>query len=205
MDRLSALTFVFALASVGCGKGDKDRAGAQPKPASRSRVNAVIAKEGPKGEEPAAFCDQWVDAASAKPFALPELAAPAPASPKGTNWRWVNVWATWCKPCVEELPRLASWEERFEKDGVSIDMVYLSVDEDDEVVETFRSKHPGTPQTLRIADADQSPDWLVSLGLDENAALPVHLFVDPQNRVRCVRTGGVSDHDYPTIGRVVKG
>lgn len=201
MDRLSPVALAL-LVAAGCGGGDKAKA---PAKAKRSRVDAVVAKAGPKGDDPATFCDQWVDAASAKPFKLPDLAPSSQAPAKGDNWRWVNVWATWCKPCVEELPRLAEWQGKFTKDGVPVELVYLSVDEDDAVVSKFRTDHPGTPETLRIAEADASTDWLVSLGVDENAALPVHLFVDPADRIRCVRMGGVADHHYPSVTRVVKG
>lgn len=38
----------------------------------------------------------------------------------------VNLWATWCAPCVEELPTLAALQRRFAGRGVEV--VTISVD-----------------------------------------------------------------------------
>ena len=37
----------------------------------------------------------------------------------------VNFWATWCPPCIKEIPDLLNLEKRFEKD---IEIIFVSVD-----------------------------------------------------------------------------
>jgi thiol-disulfide isomerase/thioredoxin len=38
----------------------------------------------------------------------------------------VNFWATWCKPCVEELPYFQEAGRKFQKDGVQF--IFISLD-----------------------------------------------------------------------------
>jgi thiol-disulfide isomerase/thioredoxin len=121
---------------------------------------------------------------------LPALATPAPTP--SAHWRWVNVWATWCKPCVEEIPRLERWAARH---AGTVDLVLVSADSSDAEIAKFRSAHPGLPATARVADPDGLPTWLPTIGLDAGATIPIHILVDPSGRTRCVRAGGVGDDD----------
>ena len=41
--------------------------------------------------------------------------------------------------------------------------------------------------------------WLAQHGLDMPSVLPLHLFVDPQGRVRCARSGAVNKDAYDAI------
>ena len=185
MDRLPALIVVLALA--GC----EDKQAAAPS----SRVNA--AKVTAKKTDPAAFCDKLLDGASAPAFVAPALAGGELRA--STKWRWINVWATWCKPCVEEMPRLLRWQAQL----ASFELQFVSVDESDEVIADYRKQHPSTPPSVRLADPDAQGKWFAQLGLDAGAPIPVHVLVDPQGRVRCVRAGGVREQDLDAIQAVL--
>src|SRR6266403_3403515 len=41
----------------------------------------------------------------------------------------LNFWATWCQPCIEEIPSLNRFQQRFAKSGVVV--VGISVDKDE--------------------------------------------------------------------------
>ncbi len=177
----------------GCGGGDAEQG--VPR-----RVDAVAAA--PKAPvDLDAFCEVRRDAASAPEFAWPELATPAPTMSKG--WTWVNVWATWCGPCVEELPMILSWPEALADGGATVDIALLSADEADATVSGFRVKHPWLPTTGRTARPGVVPGWLSDLGLDLPATLPLHLFVDPEGRVRCARSGALQRDDRDAIATLV--
>lgn len=98
---------------------------------------------------------------------------------------------------------LSSWRARLAKDGVGVELAFLSVDADAPTVTKFRETHPQTPEGPRIRDVELLAGWLGTLGLDESSVLPIHLFVDPQDKLRCVRMGGVGEDDYDTVKRVL--
>lgn len=190
---------LWALVGIACTNSERK----PPPPASR--VNAVVADPAkqPKLED---FCEIHADAASAPRFTLPTLVEGQPETQVNApgQWRWINVWATWCKPCIEEIPLIESWRERFAKESIAARVVYLSVDAEADAVAQFRSEHPALPATLRIADAAGLGAWLTSLGLEPNSVLPIHMFVDDRDRLRCVRMGGVAENDFDMVRRVLQ-
>ena len=113
------------------------------------------------------------------------------------------MWATWCKPCVEEMPHLSQWQKDLGGKGVRFDLVFVSVDDSDDVVTRFRERHPDAPASLRLADPDALPKWLGAIGVGESAPIPVHVFVDPDDRVRCVRAGGVKERDLTAVRQIL--
>jgi thiol-disulfide isomerase/thioredoxin len=195
-DRLSTLVLglTFAVACDGGGAADA-------KPAeTRSRVDVVQAAK-PKIDVEG-FCDVRPKPGEGKKLALPELRGAAPKA--GGGWQWINVWATWCKPCVEELPMLTSLRGKFDGDGLPISLLFLSVDAEESEVGAFEAKHGKVDGGVQIKDAAQLPTWLGSVGLDENSALPIHLFADESGEIRCVRMGGMSEKDYETVKGIVR-
>lgn len=59
----------------------------------------------------------------------------------------LNFWATWCPPCVQELPSLNSIHERFRDRGLVV--VGISVDEDKEAYQKFLQQRGVTFPTAR--------------------------------------------------------
>lgn len=200
MDRLSTLIGTIACISLS-GTGACKDAGDGEAPPPRRRVDAVQAKAEPKTDL-AGFCDHRAEGDDARSFSMPTLAGGS--VPSSTGWQWVNVWATWCKPCVEELPLLKGWRSRFEEDRLPLDVVFLSVDDAQDEVDAFRSAHPQAPESHRIADREALGPWLTALGLGESTALPIHLFVDPEGKLRCVRLGQIGDRDYDNVAVLVR-
>ena len=50
----------------------------------------------------------------------------------------LNFWATWCPPCIEEIPSLDEFQRRFAKSGVVV--LGISVDSDEDVYRKFLSR-----------------------------------------------------------------
>ncbi len=64
----------------------------------------------------------------------------------------LNLWATWCPPCVEETPSLKKFADEMTGRGVAV--VSISVDEDAKALEDFVSEYNLTYAVAR--DPDQS-------------------------------------------------
>jgi thiol-disulfide isomerase/thioredoxin len=202
MDRLSAVTkgmtmamgAGLVLAGLGCEGGGSG--GAAP---SRSRVEGVEAAT-PVKVDPKEFCETWHEPNAAPALSLPTLTGPAPAS-SGKS-RWINVWATWCKPCIEELPRLAKWQGELGKKA-DFELVFLSADGDPAAVQEFAKAHPEVAGSLELAAADALQPWATSIGVPGQAVLPIHVFVDGKDRVRCVRTAGIGEDDRAAVEQLL--
>jgi cytochrome c biogenesis protein CcmG/thiol:disulfide interchange protein DsbE len=59
----------------------------------------------------------------------------------------LNLWATWCAPCVEELPSLLAMQRM----NPEIAVVAVSTDQDDEVYRKFLVRHQVDVATVRDA------------------------------------------------------
>ena len=59
----------------------------------------------------------------------------------------LNFWATWCEPCVEEVPSLNHLADRYAGKGVVV--LGVSVDEDPDAYRSFLVKHQISFLTLR--------------------------------------------------------
>jgi thiol-disulfide isomerase/thioredoxin len=199
MSAVARATIVAAavVASFG-GCGDD----AQRASGKRERVQAVQARASDRTTA-TEMCDVMHPAGAGPALTLPALTTDAPPHAAGT-WQWINVWATWCKPCIEEMPRLSAWRGRLANAGARVVLQLVSADESDEVVAAYRADHPATPATFRLADPDGLAAWVESLGVP-GASLPVHVFVDPRGQIRCVRASAVEDTDYPAIESLLRG
>jgi thiol-disulfide isomerase/thioredoxin len=189
MDRLSALIALTAL--VACDSKKEE---------PQSRVNTT--KVAQKTVDTAAFCDVQFSGTSGPKLTIPPLTGGALAASTGT-WRWINIWATWCKPCVEEMPRLAKWRERLGASGKSYELAFVSVDENEADLVEFRKANPSAPASPRLADPAKQADWYVALGLDGGAPVPIHVFVEPSGHIRCARAGGVREQDFAAVEKVL--
>lgn len=115
----------------------------------------------------------------------------------------VNLWATWCPPCIEELPRLKQLVEELNHGGTDISLQLVSVDTTAAAVEAFAAKHPEVAGSPRLADPMTLEAWLATIGLDKGATLPVHVFVGADGKVACARTGAVRESDLPAIKKLL--
>lgn len=193
MDRLPAV-IACALALAAC-----DKPSGSGEPPSRVNGAKTTARQGATTE---AFCDVHASDATGRALTWPPLAADA-RPPAGGGWRWINVWATWCKPCVEEMPRLIAWRDKLAAKGTRLELAFLSMDERDDDVAAYRKAHPDVPDGPRVVDPAKGAAWFHELGLAGEAPIPVHVFVSPAGKVRCARAGGVREQDFAVVEKLL--
>lgn len=174
-----------------------------PATAAPSRTEGVTVSTQKKQRSLDDFCEKHDAAATAATLTWPELDGAAP--PRSSKWTWVNVWATWCGPCVAEMPMIKQWQAKLASEGVDVDLAYLSVDANAEDVTRFRAAHTDAPAGPRVKDYALVAPWVSSIGLDASAVIPIHVFVDPDQKIRCTRLGALEGADYAEVKRVLKG
>ena len=69
----------------------------------------------------------------------------------------LNFWASWCGPCVDEIPSLNSFADQFADKGVTV--LGISVDEDPEAYKNFLAKYKVTFLTVRNANRTVSETY----------------------------------------------
>ncbi len=183
MDRLPAVAVAFLLSAC-----DSSPPAETPTVSRTDAVAAAPKKEIAVGD----FCEQQPKTA----FAWPALDE---ATPTLSGFTWVNVWATWCAPCLEEMGMLREWDQAFDQQGTPVDLVFLSVDSRAEDIAKFKETHPDMPPTLRAKDAPRIQPWLARLGVDGDAALPIHLLVAKDGTLECVRAGMMGKQYFDLI------
>jgi cytochrome c biogenesis protein CcmG, thiol:disulfide interchange protein DsbE len=68
----------------------------------------------------------------------------------------LNFWATWCAPCVEEIPSLVEMQRRMKTKGLTV--VAVSVDVDEGAYQQFVKDH--NVNLLTVRDPDQKSNHL---------------------------------------------
>lgn len=109
----------------------------------------------------------------------------------------LNVWATWCPPCVKEMPTLDRLEATL--GDPNFEVVALSVDSAGiEPVRNFYRKIDVRSLKLYIDETGRSASKLRALGL------PVTMLIDPEGR-EIGRLIGPAEWDSPEMVAFLRG
>jgi thiol-disulfide isomerase/thioredoxin len=96
----------------------------------------------------------------------------------------VNFWATWCAPCVEEMPLLAGAAAQYRDAGLVV--LLVDVGEETRLVEDFVAEHGLDLPVALDMNSETSYDYRVS-------GYPTSVLIDRAGRVVDVRRGAFSD------------
>ena len=87
----------------------------------------------------------------------------------------INFWATWCKPCVEELPAFISLQEKYQDKKVKVLLVSLdfSTKIKEQLIPFINIKKIKT-EVILLDDADQNT-WIPQVSEKWSGAIPATL------------------------------
>jgi thiol-disulfide isomerase/thioredoxin len=128
----------------------------------------------------------------------------APGAVGQGRWTWITLWAAWCAPCKEEMPRLLQWEKRL---SGKLSIRFVSLDDDERQFRRFLQSQPkdGVRASYWLPEGKTRNAWLNDLKLDEDPELPVQILVNPRGLVHCIIEGAVEDGDFPRVALIVDG
>ena len=217
MGRLSAVAVAALVALVGCD--DKRAAGPGLKRNEMvvaSGPAAPVAQDsGPRSADggpargPRTLCSGAPLNRPLPAGRLSQAAAPG-AAPLGERiavaggWTWISLWAAWCKPCIEEIPRLLRWQTRL---GGALRVRFLSLDDDERQLRRLLEEQPagGMRATHWLQEGHGRDAWLTALGLKTEPTLPVQILVNPRGEVHCIIEGEIEERDFSRVEAIVRG
>lgn len=99
----------------------------------------------------------------------------------------VNFWATWCAPCVKELPHFEMLQSKY-KDSVEVILVSLDFPHQYETkLIPFIQKHDLKSKIVVLDDPDMN-SWIPKVDPQWDGAIPVTLIYNASKRLFYSRT-----------------
>jgi len=161
----------------------------KPVPVPQIRVFGCSTKWADKREDAKRALAKW-DAESVKLEKLDEAGVAKLVKNDGKKLLLVNVWATWCGPCVEELPEFVTMNRMYR--GREFQLVTISLDDPEKeqaVSKVLGEKHvAATNYLLTLKDRDKFAELL-----DKHwpGPLPYALLIAPGGKVLFRKSGAI--------------
>ncbi len=113
----------------------------------------------------------------------------------------LNIWATWCHPCRDEIPELRAIHARYRDRGVELIGVSVDTDGTDDAIRSFMKDYEMTFPIWRDPEERISTQLLV-------VGVPATFLIDKQGILRWRKTGPIAPGDTSltaAIDRAVAG
>ena len=95
------------------------------------------------------------------------------------KWQVINYWATWCAPCIREIPELIRLNEN--NDNVVVFGVNFDAPEGEEITRQI--------EKMGITFPVYQEDPGVRLGIEMPEVLPTTVLIDPEGKIARVLVG----------------
>ena len=94
----------------------------------------------------------------------------------------VNFWATWCVPCVEELPHFEELNAKYKENKVKVLLVSLDMKKDvEKKLLPFIKSHNIKSEVVFLQDPD-SNSWIPQVDSTWSGAIPATIIYNKMNR-----------------------
>ncbi|MFT5913579.1 MAG: thiol-disulfide isomerase/thioredoxin [Flammeovirgaceae bacterium] len=105
------------------------------------------------------------------------------------NVQVINFWATWCGPCVKELPSFEKANEKFAEKGVNFTLVSIDFVEDLEKKVIPFAKKKGLKSSVLLLDNTDYDSWIHKVSEDWDGAIPATLIVNSKKGTKELLVG----------------
>lgn len=112
----------------------------------------------------------------------------------------INFWATWCKPCVAELPYFLELHKKYE--GQKYKFIFVSLDFPKQINKKlipFLEKNP-LPGDVIVLDDSDSNTWIPKVDPEWSGAIPATVVYNRERKIFAEK----SFHDFPELANWVE-
>ncbi|WP_411955037.1 redoxin domain-containing protein [Alkalibacillus sp. S2W] len=102
----------------------------------------------------------------------------------------VNFWASWCKPCRNEMPAIQKVYERYKEDGLVV--IAINVDESEDTITDFLEGFPEIDFPILLNDGQVMEDYMVM-------NLPTTYFINPDGSMESHYLGELSEEQLHVL------
>lgn len=94
----------------------------------------------------------------------------------------INFWATWCRPCVQELPYFDSLHVKYE--GQKVKVILVSLDAEDRIETNLRPflARKNIQADVVVLTAGKQNDWIDLVDPRWSGAIPITLLIKGENK-----------------------
>jgi len=94
-----------------------------------------------------------------------------------------NFWATWCGPCIKELPQFEALGEKYKNEGLEVILISLDFEDSKNKVQNFITKKKLKSKVYLLDETDYNtfinkvdPNW--------SGAIPATIFINGRSKKR---------------------
>jgi len=112
----------------------------------------------------------------------------------------VNFWATWCKPCVEELPHFMEVNKEMQNDE-NFEMILVSLDKASDFetkMKPFIEQNNITTDVYLLSDNKRMNEWITALNPHWSGGIPA-TFIYKNGKQLAFKEGQLSKNELKNI------
>jgi thiol-disulfide isomerase/thioredoxin len=105
----------------------------------------------------------------------------------------INFWASWCPPCVEEMPMLSAFNQKL--DNNTVQMIGIGIDSPSNLRQFLQNTTVSYPILLGGLEGS---NWMKRLG-NSQGALPYTVILNPDGKILLTKLGKITEKELESV------